>query len=50
MNPDDLVHRSEEKMVDARKEFYENADVNERWEKRGQFTGNLTDYIARQKL
>ena len=50
MNQDDLVHRSEEKMVDARKEFYENADVNERWEKRGQFTGNLTDYIARQKL
>ena len=46
MNPDDLVHRSEEKMVDARKEFYENADVNEIWEKRGQFTGSLTDYIV----
>jgi hypothetical protein len=36
-----LVHRDEEKMVDARKEFYENADVNEKWERRGQFKGKI---------
>ena len=47
---DDLVHRDEEKMVDARKEFYENAEVDEKWERWGQFTGGTKKLLAEYKL
>ena len=47
---EDLVHRDEEKMVDARKEFYENVEVDEKWERWGQFTGWTKKSLAGYKL
>ena len=48
MDANNLIHRDEETMVDARKEFYENADVNETWERRGQFTGNIILFLKQK--